>query len=154
MTNDFINHLKWSNDQLALRIIANLKSGKLIWKDLQMANFMAFSCEYILYKNFSIKLMDKENPIRLSFTTSEEEELITIESMLNYFRQNFDNWTSGNKDIDKFIHDNRHTKCGKSNALEWIPYDRFYNIQYIEKIGVYRVGIGKDSIKIVSIENR
>jgi hypothetical protein len=23
-------------------------------------------------------------------------------------------------------------------ALEWIPYDRFYNIEYIEKIGVYK----------------
>jgi hypothetical protein len=23
-------------------------------------------------------------------------------------------------------------------ALEWIPYDRFYNIVYIEKIGVYK----------------
>jgi hypothetical protein len=25
-----------------------------------------------------------------------------------------------------------------SHALEWIPYDRFCNIKYIEKIGVYR----------------
>jgi hypothetical protein len=48
-----------------------------------------------------------------------------------YFERNFDNWTSGNNDIDKFIQDTQltiHDIYEMSNALEWIPYDRFYNI--------------------------
>jgi hypothetical protein len=55
-----------------------------------------------------------------------------------HFRQNFINWTSGNEDIDKFI---QYTQLSAhhyvSKALEWISYDRFYNIKYNEKIGVY-----------------
>ena len=51
------------------------------------------------------------------------------------FQQNFKNWTSGNDDIDKFI---RHTQLSANNyfeILEWIPYDRFYDIKFIAKGG-------------------
>ena len=47
------------------------------------------------------------------------------------FEQNFKNWTSGNDDIDKFI---QHTQLSANNrhqVLEWIPYNRFYDIEYI-----------------------
>src|SRR5438034_5774176 len=49
-----------------------------------------------------------------------------------HFQRNFDNWTSGNNEIDEFIQDTQllaHYYTLK--ALEWIPYDRFYNIKYI-----------------------
>jgi hypothetical protein len=52
------------------------------------------------------------------------------------FKQNFKNWTSGNKDIDKFIQGTQlseYSICGIENALEWIPYDRFYSIKYISE---------------------
>jgi hypothetical protein len=55
------------------------------------------------------------------------------------FQLNFKNWTSGNNDIDKFIQDAQ--KSYTNNLLEWIPYDRFYDIEYIAKGGfgtVYR----------------
>ena len=51
------------------------------------------------------------------------------------FQQNFKNWTSGNDDIDKFI---QHTQLSANNyeqVLEWIPYDRFRNIEFIAKGG-------------------
>ena len=51
-----------------------------------------------------------------------------------YFQQNFENWTSDNNDIDKFIQDNQlsaHDNAVK--VLEWIPYSRFYDIKYIAK---------------------
>jgi hypothetical protein len=54
-----------------------------------------------------------------------------------HFQQNFESWTSGNKCIDKFIQYTQllaHDDAKK--ALEWISYDRFYNIKYLEKIGV------------------
>ncbi|GET54297.1 kinase-like domain-containing protein [Rhizophagus irregularis DAOM 181602=DAOM 197198] len=53
------------------------------------------------------------------------------------FQQNFNNWTSGNNDIDKFIQDAQ--KSYTNNVLEWIPYDRFYDIKYIAKGGFGKV---------------
>jgi hypothetical protein len=58
-----------------------------------------------------------------------------------YFQQNFVNWTSGNNDIDKFIQDSQlsvHLDDAASKALEWIPYDRFYNIKYIAEAKKYK----------------
>ncbi|EXX51693.1 hypothetical protein RirG_259550 [Rhizophagus irregularis DAOM 197198w] len=56
-----------------------------------------------------------------------------------YFQQNFKNWTSGNKYIDKFIQDTQlSAHYNTKEALEWIPYDRFYDIKYIEKKKMYR----------------
>jgi hypothetical protein len=49
-----------------------------------------------------------------------------------YFQFNFINWTSGNDDIDKFIQSTQLSAHKKvSGVLEWIPYDRLYNIKYI-----------------------
>ena len=53
-----------------------------------------------------------------------------------YFQRNFDNWTSGNNEIDKFIQDTQlsaHSQLDLAEALEWIPYDRFYDIKCIAK---------------------
>jgi hypothetical protein len=50
-----------------------------------------------------------------------------------WFKQNFKNWTSGNNQIDKFIQSTQLSdhNCYRYQALEWIPYDRFYDIRYI-----------------------
>jgi hypothetical protein len=50
------------------------------------------------------------------------------------FKQNFKNWTSGNNDINKFIQNTQlsdHNYYEVKNALEWIPYDRLYDVKYI-----------------------
>src|SRR6266496_5293673 len=48
-----------------------------------------------------------------------------------YYQQNFGNWTSGNNDIDKLIQDTQLSAHNDvSKALEWIPYDRFYDVKY------------------------
>ena len=55
------------------------------------------------------------------------------------FQENFKNWTSGNDDIDKFI---QHTQLSAEfsfHVVEWIPYDRFYDIKYIAKGGFGKV---------------
>jgi hypothetical protein len=49
-----------------------------------------------------------------------------------HFQRNFNNWTSGNNNIDKFIQDTQlsaHKDVKK--ALEWIPYNKLYDIKYI-----------------------
>ncbi|GET02629.1 kinase-like domain-containing protein [Rhizophagus clarus] len=49
-----------------------------------------------------------------------------------YFQQKFIDWTSGNDYIDKFIQDTQLlAHYDIKEALEWIPYDRLYNIKYI-----------------------
>jgi hypothetical protein len=56
-----------------------------------------------------------------------------------HFQQSFGSWTSGNDDIDTFIQDTQLSAHNDAKvALEWIPYNRFSNIKYIEKIGIYR----------------
>jgi hypothetical protein len=56
-----------------------------------------------------------------------------------HFQQNFNSWTSGNNNVDKFIQDIQllaHQNA--KEALEWIPYDRFYDINCSKKTGAYR----------------
>jgi hypothetical protein len=57
-----------------------------------------------------------------------------------HFQQNFGSWTSGNNDIDKFIQDTQLLAHGDiMKALEWIPYDKFYDIKYIAKDGFSKI---------------
>ena len=56
-----------------------------------------------------------------------------------HFQQNFKNWTSGNDDIDKFIRDAQLLTNNCHKVLEWIPYDRFYDVKYIAKGGFGKV---------------
>ena len=56
-----------------------------------------------------------------------------------HFQQNFEKWTSGNVDIDKFIQDTQLSANYPKKVLEWIPYDRFYDIEYIAKGGFGKV---------------
>ena len=51
------------------------------------------------------------------------------------FQENFSNWTSGNDDIDNFIQLTQLSAIWYREVLEWIPYNRFYDIQYIAKGG-------------------
>src|SRR6266487_3127034 len=56
-----------------------------------------------------------------------------------HFQQNFEKWTSGNVDIDKFIQDTQLSTNHYRKVLEWITYDRFYDIEYIAKGGFGKV---------------
>jgi hypothetical protein len=57
------------------------------------------------------------------------------------FQQNFKNWTSNNYDIDKFVQDTQLSATRFRDALEWIPYDRFHDTEYIAKGGFGKVYI-------------
>ncbi|SRR6266498_5153529 len=50
-----------------------------------------------------------------------------------HFQQNFDKWTSGNKDIDELIKTKQLTAKEHYHVIEWIPYKRFTEIKYIAK---------------------
>ena len=52
-----------------------------------------------------------------------------------WFQQNFLNWTSGNDFIDKFIQKSQLNAQNVKQVLEWIPYNRFKNVEYFDKGG-------------------
>ena len=51
------------------------------------------------------------------------------------FQNNFLNWTSGNNFIDKFIQESQLNAQYTNQVLEWIPYNRLKNIEYVDKGG-------------------
>ena len=51
------------------------------------------------------------------------------------FQQNFQNWTSGNHDIDEFIQKTQLKARNCSGVIEWFEYDKFENVEYLAKGG-------------------
>src|SRR5581483_5227976 len=51
------------------------------------------------------------------------------------FKQNFQNWTSGNLIVDKFIQKIQLKATWSREVIEWIEYNRFENIEYLAKGG-------------------
>ena len=52
-----------------------------------------------------------------------------------HFQQDFNKWTSGNKEIDEFIQKFQLNATCKEEVLEWIPYEKFRDIKYLTKGG-------------------
>src|SRR5687768_435969 len=88
--------------------------------------------------------MDKEKQIKSLHVNEVLNDKCNISNKICNtirFQQNFGNWTSGNNDIDKFIQDTQlsvHDYYEISDSLEWIPYDRFDNIECITKDENYK----------------
>ena len=55
--------------------------------------------------------------------------------MLFRSQQNFQNWTSGNYDIDEFIQKLQLKAKKFREVIEWVEYDRFENVEYLAKGG-------------------
>ena len=49
------------------------------------------------------------------------------------FKENFKNWTSGNKDIDEFIQHSQLNAVHFTKCLEWIPFENFQNVTFVVK---------------------
>ena len=52
-----------------------------------------------------------------------------------HFQQDFNKWTSGNKEIDEFIQKFQLNATCCEEVLEWIPYEKFRDIEYLAKGG-------------------
>ncbi|POG72276.1 kinase-like domain-containing protein [Rhizophagus irregularis DAOM 181602=DAOM 197198] len=55
--------------------------------------------------------------------------------ILQHFKQNFKNWTSGNHDIDEFIKKVQLKAKHVDQIVEWIEYDKFEDVEYLAKGG-------------------
>ncbi|RHZ79096.1 hypothetical protein Glove_151g143 [Diversispora epigaea] len=51
------------------------------------------------------------------------------------FRNEFDKWTSGDREIDKFIQQIQLSANKYQEIIEWIPFDRLENVTYLAKGG-------------------
>jgi hypothetical protein len=63
-------------------------------------------------------------------------EKCNLECGAVHFQRNFKNWTSSNNEIDKFIRNvqlSAHSFSDLVKVIEWIPYEQFINIEYIEE---------------------
>ena len=54
-------------------------------------------------------------------------------------KDNFKNWTSGNKDIDEFVRQSQQNAVHSKKCLEWIPFENFQDITYITKGGFGKI---------------
>ncbi|GBB98957.1 hypothetical protein RclHR1_33730001 [Rhizophagus clarus] len=55
------------------------------------------------------------------------------------FKDNFKNWTSGNKVIDEFIQQSQLNAVHCFKCLEWIPFEKFQNVTYIAEGGFGKI---------------
>ncbi|CAG8463144.1 6982_t:CDS:2, partial [Cetraspora pellucida] len=56
-----------------------------------------------------------------------------------HFQRSFQYWTSNNEIIDEFIRDTQMLATTHSHVFEWIPYKKFYKIEYITRGGFGKV---------------
>jgi len=57
----------------------------------------------------------------------------------NYLKANFSNWTSGNDNIDNLIRECQMKTLDPGKVVEWIPYNRLQNIQYLTEGGYSKI---------------
>ncbi|GBB84027.1 hypothetical protein RclHR1_10680001 [Rhizophagus clarus] len=55
------------------------------------------------------------------------------------FKENFQNWTSENKDIDELLQYSQLNAVYYTKLLEWIPYENFQCVTYIDEGGFSKI---------------
>ncbi|CAB4442588.1 unnamed protein product [Rhizophagus irregularis] len=146
------------------KVINNLTSVySAIWKEVILKwlhNFQNITDEFLnkIIKTYSIK---KQNNIRNIYGITQSPDtkdyimVLEINSEycekcdkickyswcesceINFLKENFTNWTSGNKEIDNFIQKMQLKITSRYDIiLEWIPYNQFDNIKEMNKDGV------------------
>ncbi|EXX64481.1 Bck1p [Rhizophagus irregularis DAOM 197198w] len=54
-------------------------------------------------------------------------------------KENFNNWTSGNNNIDEFIQQSQLNAFFCTKCLEWIPFEKFENVTYLTRGGFSKI---------------
>jgi hypothetical protein len=73
------------------------------------------------------------------------------------FKENFNNWTSGNKGIDELIQHAQLNATNFGNCLEWVLFEKFQDVTYITRGGFGKIYLAKwpeGSISCWDIENQ
>jgi hypothetical protein len=73
------------------------------------------------------------------------------------FKENFKNWTSGNKNIDELIQQSQIDSLYNLKFLEWIPFEKFENVTYLTRGGfskIYSADWSEGNLEFWDIENQ
>jgi hypothetical protein len=71
--------------------------------------------------------------------------------------KDFLNWTSGNRDIDELIQQSQLNAVYYKNRIEWIPFEKFQNVNFIFKGNsskIYSAKWNEGCIRYWDIENK
>ncbi|CAG8741828.1 15086_t:CDS:1, partial [Acaulospora colombiana] len=58
-----------------------------------------------------------------------------VHCIREYLRNNFQNWTSGNAEVDALIQECQNSTIRPSFVIEWIPYKNFSEVEYKKRGG-------------------
>ncbi|EXX62010.1 Mkk2p [Rhizophagus irregularis DAOM 197198w] len=92
----------------------------------------------LLNKDFDyFKILDNEGIKRICENCHDEclATLYCEHCVRNYLISKFSSWTSGNNDIDNLIQQCQMETLKPNRIVEWIPYDKLQNIEYLTKGG-------------------
>ncbi|GBB90975.1 hypothetical protein RclHR1_18040004 [Rhizophagus clarus] len=87
-----------------------------------------YDSDKVLFKSGEERIC--ENCKQKCFATSYCEHCVRI-----YLKSNYNNWKSGNDDIDKLIRKCQSETLKPDMIVEWIPYEKLKNISYLTKGG-------------------
>ena len=99
-----------------------------------------------LNKNLDYNKMLKNKGAKRICENCQDECLATLfceHCIRNYLKANFENWTSGNNDIDKLIQKCQMETIKPNMIPEWIPYNNLQNIKYLTKGGFSEIYTAK-----------
>src|ERR1051325_3856311 len=96
--------------------------------------------EAIKYLNINFdynKILRNEGAKRICENCQDEclATLFCEHCVRNYLKANFENWTSGNNDIDDLIQKCQMETLVPDKIPEWIQYNHLINIKYLTKGG-------------------
>ncbi|CAG8481090.1 16554_t:CDS:2, partial [Dentiscutata heterogama] len=99
-----------------------LKSSVDEMYDKQMASHTIYDNEYGFTKNIDKRECENCNEVHLALQFCEH-------CIRKYLKDNFPNWTSGNKYIDGWIQELQQNATEPGSILEWIDYDNFIDVE-------------------------
>src|ERR1051325_10881963 len=92
----------------------------------------------ILNKTFDYNKMVYNEGTKRICENCQDECLATLfceHCVRNYLKANFENWTSGNSDIDSLIQECQMEAIQPDMIPEWIPYNNLQDVTYLTKGG-------------------
>ncbi|EXX63559.1 Mkk1p [Rhizophagus irregularis DAOM 197198w] len=98
----------------------------------------SYAAVKLLNKDFDYyKILENEGIKRICENCHDEclATLYCEHCVRNYLKSKFSNWTSGNNDIDNLIQQCQMETLQPDSIVEWIPYDKLQNIEYLTKGG-------------------
>jgi len=122
------------------------------WLDIGMKATDAGFCAWLrdevelepleVLNNMNVEDNYQEVDLREQFEEYLEDSKLN-EELIEKIIKNFENWTSGNQEIDEFIQKSQLEAKHSYQVLEWIPYSEFEDIEYLDEGGFSRIYTAK-----------